>query len=347
MTATRISAFAGELCGRLMARSRILEIGCGAGDLTNVLRERGHFVVAVDPKAPEPLDALRVPFESFDAPAQYFDAVVMQLVLHHARDMDALLDKVVQTMRPDALIAIDDYGWERPGSVPQGWREERRDLHTSGAMLLALRRRFVQQLYVPRAHFEDGDGTDKLGFWFIGAPSEGWPLFVGGREKRKVVLAEHNPEWRMRFEVERRRIIGALGTNVRRVEHIGSTSVPGLAAKPIVDILLAVEDPLDDEIREALERIGYALRVEEPEHRMYRTSTMDVHLHLWADSSPEIERHIAFRDRLRSHASDRETYERVKRELARRDWNDVNDYANAKTVVVSQILSSAGAWRPN
>lgn len=330
-----------------MARSRILEIGCGAGELTNVLRERGHFVVAVDPKAPEPLDALRVSFESFDAPAHYFDAVVMQLVLHHVHDMDALLDKVAGTTRADGIIAIDDYGWERPGEVPEGWREERRDLHTSAAMLLALRRRFIQQLYVPRPYFDDGNGTDRLGFWFLGAPAEGWPLFVGGREKRKVVLAEHNPEWRMRFEVERRRIIGALGSKVRGIEHIGSTSVPGLAAKPIVDILLAVDDPLDDETRDALAGIGYGLRVEEPEHRMYRTAAMDVHLHLWADGSPEIARHIVFRDRLRSHASDRETYERVKRELARRDWNDVNDYADAKTVVVSQILASAGAMRPS
>ncbi|HET7815209.1 MAG TPA: class I SAM-dependent methyltransferase, partial [Candidatus Baltobacteraceae bacterium] len=82
MTTTRISAFASELCGRLMARSRILEIGCGTGELTTILRERGHFVVAVDPKAPEPLDALRVQFESFEAPDHYFDAVIMQLVLH-------------------------------------------------------------------------------------------------------------------------------------------------------------------------------------------------------------------------------------------------------------------------
>ncbi|HET7815487.1 MAG TPA: GrpB family protein, partial [Candidatus Baltobacteraceae bacterium] len=318
-------------------------IGCGTGELTTILRERGHFVVAVDPKAPEALDALRVQFESFDAPDHYFDAVVMQLVLHHAHDMDTLLDKVVRTMRPDGLIAIDDYGWERPGDVPDGWREERSDLHTSSAMLLALRRRFVQQLYVHRAHFNDGDGDDRLGFWFIGTPAGGWPLFVGGREKRKVVLAEHNPEWRMRFEVERRRIVGALGGKVRRIEHIGSTSVPGLAAKPIVDILVAVDDPLDDETRDALGRAGYTLRVEEPEHRMYRTAAADVHVHLWPAGSPEIERHLAFRDRLRSHAPDRETYERVKRELARRDWNDVNDYANAKTVVVSQILASAGA----
>ncbi|MFN2450165.1 MAG: GrpB family protein [Candidatus Baltobacteraceae bacterium] len=99
---------------------------------------------------------------------------------------------------------------------------------------------------------------------------------------------------------------------VRRIEHIGSTSVPGLAAKPTIDVLVAVDDPLDDEIKDDMERAGYRLRVEEPEHRMFRHGQHDVHVHLWADDSPEIERHVVFRERLRANESERTTYERLR-----------------------------------
>lgn len=343
MSASRFDAFAGVVLPRLPQGSRVLEIGCGKGELAALFRAKRHYVVAVDPKAPEGVDALRMPFESFSTPPKYFDAVVMQLVLHHVDDLEATLDRIAATLKRDGFIAIDDYGWERAGDeVDAQWRAGRADLHTSAVMLKALRKRFVQERLAYHAYFQDGAGTDKVAFTFVGTPAPAWPRLIGGREKRKVVLAEYNPEWRVRFEVERRRIVTTLGSRVKQIEHVGSTAVPGLAAKPIVDIVVSVDDPLDDEIRAALEAAGFQLRVEEPDHRMFRTSQLDVHVHLWHEGAAEIDRLLAFRDRLRNNDTARITYERVKRELAKRDWADMNDYAQAKSAVVAQILSRTG-----
>jgi GrpB-like predicted nucleotidyltransferase (UPF0157 family) len=167
-------------------------------------------------------------------------------------------------------------------------------------------------------------------------------ILIGGREKRAIVIAGYDPAWPVRFEAERARILGAIGPAARRIEHVGSTAVPGLAAKPIVDILVAVEDP-DHEAAfvPALEAAGYVLRVREPEHRMLRTPQLDVHVHVWRDGSSEVGRHIAFRDRLRASAEDRAAYERLKRSLAQREWDDMNDYAAAKGALIEEIMRRA------
>lgn len=113
----------------------------------------------------------------------------------------------------------------------------------------------------------------------------------------------------------------ALGVSALRIEHIGSTAVPGLAAKPIVDLLVAVADPDDESVTvTALEAAGYELRVRELGHRMFRTPGRDVHVHVWGHSDPEMTRHLMFRDRLRRSPADRDAYERLKRELAAREW---------------------------
>jgi GrpB-like predicted nucleotidyltransferase (UPF0157 family) len=167
---------------------------------------------------------------------------------------------------------------------------------------------------------------------------------IGGREPRPIVIAEYSDEWPRRFEAERARIIGALGDTARRVEHIGSTSVPGLAAKPIIDILVVVRDPNDErDFRAALEAAGYELRVIEDGHRMFRTNPRDVHIHIWGDGDPEIDDYLIFRDWLRESPDDRARYEVLKRELATRDWDDMNDYANAKGPLVAEIKARARA----
>jgi GrpB-like predicted nucleotidyltransferase (UPF0157 family) len=166
-------------------------------------------------------------------------------------------------------------------------------------------------------------------------------VLIGGREKRDIVIAEYDPEWVERYARERAKILGALGSRARLVEHIGSTSVPGLAAKPIVDVLVAVDDPEDDAIVRALEGAGYVWRVREPGHRMVRTPELDVHVHIWQDGSEAAARDLAFRDRLRASAADREAYERLKRELAGREWDDMNDYARAKGPLIEEILRRA------
>ena len=162
---------------------------------------------------------------------------------------------------------------------------------------------------------------------------------VGGRERREIVIAAYDPAWPARFEAERDRVARALGDHALTIEHIGSTSVPGLGAKPIIDVLVAVADP-DDEaaFREPLERAGYELRVRETGHRMFRTPAKDVHVHVWADGDPEVDRHLAFRDRLRGSSADRAAYERLKRELAGRRWDDMNEYADAKGPFIEEVL---------
>jgi GrpB-like predicted nucleotidyltransferase (UPF0157 family) len=167
-------------------------------------------------------------------------------------------------------------------------------------------------------------------------------ILIGGREKREIVIADYDPDWPRRFALERRRIRRALGTTAVRVEHFGSTAVPGLAAKPIIDVLVTVYNADDDgALAPALESVGYELRVREPGHRMFRTPGRDVHVHLWADTDPEVERCLGFRDRLRKSQQDRAAYERLKRELAMRDWNDMNEYADAKSDLIAAILANA------
>jgi GrpB-like predicted nucleotidyltransferase (UPF0157 family) len=167
---------------------------------------------------------------------------------------------------------------------------------------------------------------------------------IGGIEKREIVLVEYDPAWSLRFDRLAWDIRAALGDTLLRLEHVGSTSVPRLAAKPIIDMLAVLPDSSDEgQYVPQLEAIGYSLRVREPahfEHRMLRTAKRDVHLHIYSTGCPEIERVIRFRDRLRTSPGDRARYEAVKRELAARDWPDMNAYADAKTGVVESILHS-------
>lgn len=129
------------------------------------------------------------------------------------------------------------------------------------------------------------------------------------------------------------------------IEHIGSTSVPGLAAKPIVDIVVGVDDP-DDEAAYLpdLRAAGYDLRVREPEHRCLRAGEPDepVNLHIYPPEHAEVRKYLLFRDRLRSDAGDRLLYESTKRGLADREWPDMNYYAEAKGPVIEAILGRAG-----
>jgi GrpB-like predicted nucleotidyltransferase (UPF0157 family) len=165
---------------------------------------------------------------------------------------------------------------------------------------------------------------------------------VGGLEARTVVIADYDPAWPTRFERERDRLVAALQSVIKRIEHIGSTAVPGLAAKPVVDILITVADITnDDAFQPAIEGLGYELRVLEPKHRAFRTLERDVNLHVWGDSDPEVERHLVFRDHLRRAPDDRALYERTKRELATREWRDINYYADAKNAVIAEIMERA------
>lgn len=161
----------------------------------------------------------------------------------------------------------------------------------------------------------------------------------------RISVVEYDPQWAELFRREAERIQAALGKRVLQLEHTGSTSVPGLAAKPIIDITLAVPDSADEEAYvPALEGAGYVLRIREPEwrqHRMFKGPDADINLHVFSAGCPEIDRMLLFRDWLRSHAADRELYVRTKLERVRRKWNRVDDYAAAKTAVIQEILGRA------
>ena len=160
-----------------------------------------------------------------------------------------------------------------------------------------------------------------------------------------VLLAEYDPAWPALFEREAARIQEALGDRVLALEHTGSTSVTGLAAKPIIDIILVVADTRDEAAYvPALEAAGYVLVIREPdwyEHRMFKGPDTDVNLHVHVSTSPEIERELVFRDWLRNHAADRALYESTKRELAARVWAYTQNYADAKGAVIEQIVERA------
>jgi GrpB-like predicted nucleotidyltransferase (UPF0157 family) len=166
----------------------------------------------------------------------------------------------------------------------------------------------------------------------------------------KVVIVDYDPTWPALFEREAARIRTALGERALLVEHAGSTSVPGLAAKPRIDIILAVPDSSDEPAYVPdLEAAGYVLVIREPEwfeHRVFKGPDTDVNLHTFTIGSPEIDKMLLFRDWVRTHADDRERYQRAKLELAAQDWEFMQQYADAKTAVVHEILGRAGWIAP-
>ena len=161
-----------------------------------------------------------------------------------------------------------------------------------------------------------------------------------------ILLVDYDPAWPGLFERENARIRAALGERAIQLEHTGSTSVPGLAAKPCIDMTLVVPDSSDESSYvSALEAAGYVLAIREPdwfEHRVFKGPDTNVNLHVFSPGCQEIERMVGFRDWLRTHDEDRDLYERTKRELATREWKYVQNYADAKTAVVEEIVARAG-----
>jgi GrpB-like predicted nucleotidyltransferase (UPF0157 family) len=163
----------------------------------------------------------------------------------------------------------------------------------------------------------------------------------------RVVLVDYDPQWPELFEREAHNIHAALAGQALRIEHVGSTAVPELPAKPIIDILLVVADSADEGTYVSdLKAAGYVLRIREPgwhEHRMFKGREPDVNLHVFSSGCSEIERMVLFRDWLRRNAFDRDLYARIKRELAQREWKFRQNYADAKTPVVEDIMARAKA----
>ena len=162
-----------------------------------------------------------------------------------------------------------------------------------------------------------------------------------------IQLAPYDPEWPLKFASLAARIRRALAEHVVLLEHTGSTSVEHLSAKPIIDIVLAVADSSDESAYVApLESQGFQLWIREPEwfeHRLLKFADPEANLHVFSAGCAEIDRMLAFRDRLRAHEEDRRLYEVTKVALAARSWEYVQDYADAKSAVIREILARAAA----
>lgn len=158
-----------------------------------------------------------------------------------------------------------------------------------------------------------------------------------------IALCPYDDAWPGLYEAEARRIRDALGEGARVLEHVGSTSIPGMAAKNILDILVAVDDAADEaSYVPALVAQGYRLHLREPdwhEHRLLKGDAPAVNMHVFTSGSPEIARMLAFRDRCRGDAEAFALYLATKQALAARMWRHVQHYADAKGEVVESILA--------
>ncbi len=163
----------------------------------------------------------------------------------------------------------------------------------------------------------------------------------------KIEIRDYDPAWPERYEREAARVRDVLGARVVRLEHAGSTSVPTLPAKPIVDMVLEVPDSADEaSYLPDLEAAGYVLVIREPEwfeHRVFKGPETNINLHVFSAGCEETDCMLLLRDWLRANEADRERYAAAKRELAARDWKYVQQYADSKTEIVSEIMSRAEA----
>lgn len=163
----------------------------------------------------------------------------------------------------------------------------------------------------------------------------------------QITLKDYDPHWPVLFEREAKRIHSILGNKALQVEHVGSTSVPGLCAKPIIDMLLVVTDSGDEaSYVPDLEGAGYTLRIREPEwfeHRLFKGPDTEINLHVYSKDVSEVDTMLRFRNWLRTNESDRDNYANAKRNLAQREWKHVQHYADAKSTIVQEIMERANA----
>jgi GrpB-like predicted nucleotidyltransferase (UPF0157 family) len=178
----------------------------------------------------------------------------------------------------------------------------------------------------------------------------GWELVAGSDRARQdpIEVVAYDPAWPERYARWRRRLQQELGKTALRIEHIGSTAVPGLAAKPIIDVQVIVPD-VDDEAAyvPAIARAGIALRARDPEHRYFRPDgdrPRDVQVHVYRAGSAWERAHLLFRDFLRADAAARDAYAALKRDAAARYRHDRIAYNEAKSSFILDALARAEAW---
>ena len=168
----------------------------------------------------------------------------------------------------------------------------------------------------------------------------------------KVEVVPHNPQWRDAFEAEARHVAAALGENVVAIHHIGSTAIPNIYAKPVIDLLVEVRDITEvDGQSSAMESLGYEVMGEYgiPGRRYFRKDNQEGirthHIHAFEASSPEVERHLAFRDYMIAHPGDAQRYSELKRKLAEEHPQSTDGYIDGKDGFIKEMDRRAAQWR--
>lgn len=170
---------------------------------------------------------------------------------------------------------------------------------------------------------------------------------VGERQpvNSTIYLAPYDPAWPALFSRLATDIQETLGDTLLLLAHVGSTAVPGLSAKPIIDMVLVVADSSNEfSYVKPLEEKGYTLRVREPDwykHRLLKPPDVRANLHVFSNGCEEVAQMLLFRDWLRTHPDDRLLYEETKRKLAAQTWKYTQNYADAKSDVIQEILARA------
>lgn len=177
------------------------------------------------------------------------------------------------------------------------------------------------------------------------ADATDWLLAVGGGP---VELAEPDPEWPSRFDEIQGRLDRALGQNATRIDHIGSTAIPNIPAKPVIDVQVSVPDlEAEDAYRPQIEGIGWPMIAREPEHRFFRPpddQPRTVHIHVCQAGSAWERAHLLFRDYLRDHPDRARDYAAMKRQLAATVGHDRPAYSRSKDPFVASVLADAEVW---
>lgn len=168
----------------------------------------------------------------------------------------------------------------------------------------------------------------------------------------EVEVVPHDPRWRDAFEREAKRVAAALSGNVVAVHHIGSTAIPHIYAKPVVDMLVEVKDITDvDGQSSAMQSLGYEVMGEYgiPGRRYFRKDNQagfrTHHVHAFEAGSAQIERHLAFRDYMIAHPEDAREYSDLKRELAQEHPQSMDAYMDGKDGFIKEIDRKAARWR--
>ncbi len=169
---------------------------------------------------------------------------------------------------------------------------------------------------------------------------------------RKVEVVPHNPQWRDAFEAEAKHVAAALGENVVAIHHIGSTAIPNIYAKPVVDLLVEVRDIIEvDGQSSAIESLGYEVMGEYgiPGRRYFRKDNQEGirthNIHAFEAGSAEVERHLAFRDYMIAHRGDAQRYSELKRKLAEEHPQSTDGYMDGKDGFIKEMDRRAAQWR--